>query len=320
MIQYRCFRNTDPPAVARLWNACFTERGAIGFRGTTLLEYFLFAKPDFDPAGLILACADDVPVGFALSGFGPGADGSDLDPSVGVVCLIGVQPSHRGQGIGKELLQKSEAYLQGRGAGRIYAGPMAPLNPFSFGVYGGSSSPGFLDSDRLARPFFEKHGYVLDRTCLVLQRALDTPVVVNDARFPALRQRIEILGGPYRESTWWQECVLGPVELHDYRLREKGTQRLVARANLWEMEPFSMRWNEHAIGFVALEVEPDVRRQGLAKFLVAQLLRHLQDQFFSLAEFQVPADNTPAVQLVLGLGFQQIDTGRQFRKDLAPAT
>lgn len=314
MIQYRIFRNTDPPALAKLWNICFTQRGSIGLRGTILLEYFLFAKPYFDPASLTLACAENEPVGFALSGFGPNPKGDALDRTIGVICLIGVQPTYRRQGIGTELLRRSEAYLQERGAKRIYAGPLTPLNPYTFALYGGSDSPGFLDSDTLARPFFEKHGYVLDRSCQVLQRPLDTPVVSNDGRFPALRQQIEILGGPYRETTWWQECVLGPIELHDYRLRDRKTQQLVAKANLWEMETFSMRWNEHAIGFVNVEVVPELRRQGLAKFLLTQLLRHLQDQFFSLAEMHVPTDNTPALQLARGLGFQPIDTGRQFRK------
>ncbi len=314
VIQYRIFRNTDPPALARLWNTCFTQRGAISFRGTTLLEYFLFAKPFFDPASLVLACAEGEPVGFALSGFGPNARGDGLDFSQGVICVLGVQPSYRRQGIGSELLRRSEAYLQQRGAQRTYAGPMAPLNPYTFALYGGSSSPGFLDSDTLARPFFEKHGYVLERSCQVLQRPLDAPVQSNDGRFPALRQRLEILGEPYQEATWWQECVLGPIDLLDYRLRERATQRLVARANLWEMETFSMGWNEHAVGFVDVEVVLDCRRQGLAKFLLTQLLKHLQDQFFSMAEMQVPEENTPALQLARGLGFQIVDVGRLFRK------
>ncbi len=77
-----------------------------------------------------------------------------------------------------------------------------------------------------------------------------------------------------------------------------------------------MRWNEHAIGFVDLEVDPDMRRQGLAKFLVSRLLGHLQDQFYSLAEIHIPSDNEPALRLVAGLGFQPVDTGWQFRKDV----
>ncbi len=113
--------------------------------------------------------------------------------------------------------------MQDRGARRLFAGPMAPLNPFTFGLYGGSGSPGFLDSDSQARPFVEKHGYRPERSCQVLQRRLDSPIVVSDVRFPAMRQRIEILGGPYRKASWWQECVLGPVELYDYRLRDRSS-------------------------------------------------------------------------------------------------
>jgi ribosomal protein S18 acetylase RimI-like enzyme len=314
VIHYRTFRNTDPPDLAYLWNACFTERGAITFRGTTLLEYFLFAKPYFDPAGLIVAHDDNGVVGFGLAGFGPNADESGLDRSRGLVCLIGVHPNHRRQGIGSELLRHTEAYLRKQGAQEILAGPLGRSSPFTFGIYGGSQSPGFLESDQAAQPFLLKNGYQITKTCLVLQKMLDAPVMVADGRFGALRQRMEIHAGPYRDSTWWEECLLGPVELHDYRVREKNSQRVLAQANLWEMETFSMRWNEHAVGFVNLEVDPAYRRQGLAKFLVAQLLRHLQDQFFSMAEFQVLQDNTLALALLGGLGFQQVDTGRQYRK------
>jgi ribosomal protein S18 acetylase RimI-like enzyme len=315
VIHYRTFRNTDPPLLAQLWNACFTERGAVVFRGTTLMEYFLYAKPYFDPAGLIQACAGEEMVGFVLAAFGPNADGSALNPETGMICLLGVHPGHRRQGIGTELLRRAEEYLAGHGARELYAGPLGNFSPFGFGLYGGSQSPGFLESETLSRPFFEARGYKVHKTCQVLQRPLDMPIVVSDGRFAAHRQRFEIHAGPYHDATWWQECVLGPVELHDFRMRDKNTHRVLARANLWEMETFNTRWNEHAIGFLDLEVAADSRRQGLARFLLAQLLRHLQDQFFSLVEFQVLDDNLPCQQLLRGLGFQQVDVGRHYRKE-----
>ena len=71
MIDYRTFRNTDPPALVDLWNDSFTGRGAAYLRGTVLLEYFSFAKPYFDPQGLIIASADNHVVGFVHAGFGP---------------------------------------------------------------------------------------------------------------------------------------------------------------------------------------------------------------------------------------------------------
>src|SRR4051794_15510490 len=71
VIHYRTFRNPDPPALLEVWNACCTSRGAAPFRVTTLLEYFTFAKPYFDPAGMILAVEDGKVVGFVHAGFGP---------------------------------------------------------------------------------------------------------------------------------------------------------------------------------------------------------------------------------------------------------
>ena len=74
----------------------------------------------------------------------------------------------------------------------------------------------------------------------------------------------------------------------EYRLQEKGTGRVAARATLWEMDTFNQYWGENGVGIVDLAVAPDLRRQGLAKFLLSQVLRHLHEQFFSLVEVRAP--------------------------------
>jgi ribosomal protein S18 acetylase RimI-like enzyme len=315
VIHYRSFCNTDPPGLVNVWNESFTGRGAVVLRSATLLEYFLFAKAYFDPEGLIVAADGDKLVGFALAGFGPSNDGSRLDMTAGVLGALGVIPSHRKQGIGAELAARAEDYLRRRGARTLYAGPMAPLNPFTFGLYGGSQSPGFLDSDPAAGPFFERRGYLSQEAKLVFQRPLDRPPVVIDGRFAAYRQRYEITVGPRKETTWWQECVFGPLELHDYRLTDKATGKWAARASLWEMETYSPAWNEHAVGLAELEVVTDARRKGLARFLLAQILRHVHEQFFTVAEIQAAETNVAAVNLIRGLGFTQVDRGRRFRRE-----
>ena len=48
VIQYRTFRNTDPPALADVWNGSFEDRASATIRSPLVLEYFLFAKPFFD--------------------------------------------------------------------------------------------------------------------------------------------------------------------------------------------------------------------------------------------------------------------------------
>jgi ribosomal protein S18 acetylase RimI-like enzyme len=313
ILHYRTFSNPDPPVLLDLWNASCLGRAAVTLRAAALLEYFTLAKPYFDPHGLILAEADGHPVGFAHAGFGPSADGSNIDTNVGVTCTVAVLPSHRRRGIGSELLRRCEAYLRQRGAQDLLAGASPPRNPFTFGVYGGSDSPGALDSDTTVRPFLERHGYRPCETRLVFQRSLERIQVPADGRFPAFRQRYEIIGAPYKAATWWRECVLGPVEMIEYRLFDRSTGHVDARMTVWEMETFSQQWHQHAIGVVDLEVPPDLRCQGRAKFLLSQVLRHLSEQYFSLVEMQMGETNTAGVGLLRGLGFAQVDAGRCYR-------
>jgi ribosomal protein S18 acetylase RimI-like enzyme len=315
VIHYRPFINLDPPGLVDVWNECFTARGAAALRSAMLLEYFVFSKPYFDPEGLIVAVDGPKMVGFVLAGFGSSADGAGLETASGVVSLLAVIPTYRRQGVGAALVTRAEDYLRRRGARALYAGPMAPLNPFTFGLYGGAGSPGFLDSDAAARPFFEKRGYEPQATTLVFQRPLNRPPAPADGRFAAYRQRYDIEVGPRSGTTWWQECVFGPLELHDYRLTDKTNGKWVARASLWEMETYAAAWSEHAVGVAELETIPEMRRKGLVKFLLAQILRHLHEQFFTIAEIQAEETNAAAVNLIRGLGFAQVDRGCCFRRE-----
>lgn len=316
VIQYRTFRNTDPPRLVEVWNASLANRRtvAIPTRQTVLLECFTLAKPYFDPNGLLFAVADDQIVGFVHAGFAGNSQGSALDTSVGVICSLGVVPSHRCQGIGSELLRRAEDYLRARGVREILAGPLAPANPFTFGLAGGCDSPGFLVSDPLAQPFLEHRGYTVARTCGLFQRSLRRLSLPPDPRFASLQPLFDIRGGPAARTTWWQECVLGPVEAVEYRMESKDSSTLAARAVLWDMATFGYVWGESCVGLVSLEVEPSLRQQGLAKFLLSQILLHLHQQTFDVFEVRADLDNAPALGLLSGLGFDQVETGHSFRR------
>ncbi len=315
VIEFRTFGNFDPPIVADLWNNCLTEPGAATIRTPTVLEFFTFAKPYFDPEGLLLAVSDGQPVGFAHGGFGPSADGRAVDPATGVVCALGVLPDFRRQGTGTALLARSEDYLRRRGAQQLFAGPFAPANPFTFALYGGSQSSGFLDSSPTARPFLERRGYRSCETAHVYRCPVERASAIADGRFPAMRNRYEIVLQPRRGLTWYEESVVGPIELHEFHLRDKVTGRQVVRTSVWEMETFGPRWGEHAVGILELETAPDARRKGLGKFLMSMLLRHLREQFFTLAEAHVPETNEVAKDLLQASGFARTDTGRRFKRE-----
>lgn len=315
MVQYRSFRNDDPPGLADIWNQAFTGRGTVQLRHSSPLERFAFAKPYFDPAGLIVAVDNGQRVGFVHAGFGPDDTESALSTAVGVTCALGVRPSHRRRGIGTELLRRAESYLTGRGARTLYAGPQRPFNPFYLGVYGGSDSPGFLTSDLVAGPFLESRGYQAGASCLVFHRNLTRALNVADACFAAVRRTYDVRVLPRTGIiSWWQECTLGPVEVLEFRLEDKNTHAVAARAGAWEMEGFSWRWGVPAVGLVDVLVQEDLRGQGLGKFLVTSILRYLQDQYFGLVEAQAPDHNPAAVKLLQGTGFEQVDLGRIYRK------
>ena len=69
------------------------------------------------------------------------------------------------------------------------------------------------------------------------------------------------------------------------------------------------------MGIVNLVTRDDVRRQGLAKFLMVNLLRYLQEQYFGLVEVQSIERNQPAVKLFQSLGFEQVDFGRVYKRE-----
>jgi ribosomal protein S18 acetylase RimI-like enzyme len=314
VVEYRTFRNTDPPLLVQIWNESLTGRGAARLRHSTVLERHVLSKPYFEAAGLLIAEENGVALGFSHVGFGPNQRETQLARSIGVVCLVAVRPAFRRRGIGSELLRRAEAHLRERGAQTIEFGAAKPVNPFYFGIYGGSDQPGLLDTEGAAG-FLERRGYKGWENTIVYQRVLDQPVNIADGRFAALRRKYDVRILPRIPlGTWWQECAVGLVEPVEFRLEDKTTGKAIARANAWEMEAFSSTWNQPAVGLLDISVRDDLRRQGLAKFLLAQMLRYLQDQYFGVVEVQAAESDKTAAALFASVGFEKVDVGRAYRK------
>jgi ribosomal protein S18 acetylase RimI-like enzyme len=317
-MHYRPFRNTDPPALMEVWNEGLAgTRGAFRLRSPSAFDRWLLCKPYFDPAGLIVACdpeQDNKTVGFALGGFGPTEDRSGLDTG-GVVCAVVVRPSHRRRGIGRELLRRSEGYLTARGADVVVFGSQRPYNPFLFGLYGGANSPGVLASEPTADPFLTAMGYRRAEEHVIFQRNLETPVEVADGRFVGLRRRYDIqMVRPTVSQNWWEECQWGTLEPTEFRVIDKMTGTPAGRLVNWDLEGFSASWNRPATGIFDVEIRAHVRRQGLAKFLLANVLKLLQEQFYAVAELQVWGDDPAGIGICKALGFEQVDAGYRYRK------
>ena len=65
MLDYRTFRNTDPPRLVAVWNEAFNQRGCPRLPSNTLLERYVLGKIIFEPKGLFVAESNGVVVGWA---------------------------------------------------------------------------------------------------------------------------------------------------------------------------------------------------------------------------------------------------------------
>src|SRR4029078_6467889 len=120
--EFRPFRNSDPPRLAEIWRDQPPLRGLSQPMTAGLLEQFVFSKPYFDPAGLIVATHGGVPVGFAHAGFGPNDEKTAIAGELGTTHLLMLRGEHRTPALAADLLGWAEAYLHARGAKVLYAG------------------------------------------------------------------------------------------------------------------------------------------------------------------------------------------------------
>ena len=315
MIHYRSFRNTDPPALVDIWRSHANVPGLAQPMSVPRLEQLVLAKPYFDHDGLIVALADEQPIGFAHAGFGPNEDETGLCVDPGVTCVLLVHPHPEHDEIERELLARCETYLTRRGAKVLYAGAIQPLTPFYLGLYGGSELPGILNSDAQSLSLYKAHDYEeIDRVC-VLQCDLTCSRTVFNRRQLHLRRemRVTVTYDPPTTS-WWEAVTLGDVERTRFELTRSADGILLASVNFWNMEPLASSWGIRAAGMMELDVVAEERRAGIATCLLGEAFRCLKAEGVTQVEAQTMIQNKPAQALYESFGFQQVDEGVVLRK------
>lgn len=317
MLRYRSFRNTDPPVIVDIWRSLGAEIGLLQPMSVDLLEQFVMSRLYFDPEGLWLAWEDDRPVGLAHAGFGPTEDNHRINTELGTTCLLLIRPEGPREEVAAGLLQRCEEYLVRRGAKVIHGGSIRPLNPFYYGLYGGSEMPGILASDTAACSTFESHGYrEIDRTT-----AFHCDLHKFESR--VTRQQMQIRRRMLVHATadppsrdWWEACTMGNFELTRFDLCPRSEGPSVAHALIRNMEPTSTFGGSRSVGLVELEVDPRHRRRGLITFLLTEVFHQISRQGVAKVEVQTMRDNLAATSLYRRLGFQRVDQGIVFRKEM----
>ena len=314
MIEYRQFKNTDPPQVLRLWHECQLGRGAAAGLRCDEFDELVFAQTFFDPAGLILAWQEGKAVGFVHAGFGASEDRSWLSTSEGVICAVMVHPSARRQGIGRELVRRAEQYLRDRGSQKIFAGPAEPRDPFYCGIYGGSQSAGFLQSDPAAAPFFARLGYVPCEEHVVFQRSLGAgaadPVGV---RLVHVRRTTRLTALNQEPKSWWWQTRYGRLDAMHLALVPRTGGAPLARISVVGLDRYVNTWQTRGIGLLGLYVSEASRHKGYGQALLVEVCRRVRDDMDQLAEAHASKSDAAAIAVLESAGFMPIDSGQVFR-------
>ena len=314
MIEYRCFRNDDPPHLAEVWRTADLGPLAMQPMTTAELEAGVFSKPYFDRRGPIVAVEDGRIVGFAHAGFGPSADQKGIDTSVGSTLLVIVPPHPAENEIGDQLLARCEHYLQESGSTRFLGGGNDVFRGFYLGLYGGSDLPGILDSSPKMQQVFHRAGYQQREKITVHRRPLEGFRVPVNRLHIAIRRRtvMHVIDEPERR-TWWEAATTTGVALRRYELRNK-TDDVLGSATFWDMQPLAKGWGVVAAGLLHVDIEGPRRRQGLAHYLIAEAMHDLSQEGVALIEAHTTDANVPAAKLFEKLDFSQSGQGMLFEK------
>ncbi len=322
MIEYRSFLNTDSPWIVDIWRQQPAFRGQISNINRTLLDHQVFGKPYFDSRGLIMAVLQEdnrtTPLGFVHAGFAANSELSDLHHGTGVVSVLKVVPGERQEEIADQLLDRALQYLGEAGATRVHFGSHFPFAPFYMGLYGGSQIPGLLVDDKLAVSAAQRRGFEVDDKIIVMERRLTGFRTFVDREQMSLRRRYQInaVADPM-ESSWWESCTLGMAERDRFSVYDKTNQNVCGSVQFWDMQPLASGYGVMARGMHDLNVPEELRRGGIATFLVGEALRHLMQQGVGLVEAQTRESDQPAIGVFRKLGFEEVGQGLLMSRPVA---
>jgi ribosomal protein S18 acetylase RimI-like enzyme len=272
----------------------------------------------FEAAGLIVAERDGRIAGFVHAGFGPELPVPCTRPlelchQIGTVAMLAVERGMEDTDLAPALVTAAEKYLRSRGAKVIYAGSLFPLNPFYWGVYGGSEGSGVLSDHESFQRAVSGLGYEPIGATVLLEADLQT-ADPRDPRAALIRRQVQVefIEDPL-PAHWWEELALGEFDLTQVRIRNKSDGAQLAGATLWDMQWFGREDGRSRQGLIDLAVAPEHRRKGLGRFLASEIFRHARAEAIGFVEVQTATTNEPALAFYASLGFSPVAQSTLFR-------
>ena len=243
VIRYRPFRNSDPLALVGLWNQSIPSTGAVRPLLVHELDDHAFGTVSFDRNGLIVAEREGRILGYVHAGFGPdypveSTAPFSVDYSLGTIAMLILDPGGSDPELAPGLILQAERYLRSRGAKVLYAGGQFPLNPFYWGLYGGSEGSGILAEHAEFCLALAAMGYEPFSTTVFLQYDLARKES-RDARAVLIRRQTQLeIEEDALPIHWWENQSLSEFDLTRFRLLARSGDIELARATTWDMNLF----------------------------------------------------------------------------------
>jgi ribosomal protein S18 acetylase RimI-like enzyme len=274
------------------------------------------SRPHFDAAGLIVAEHEGRIVGFVHAGFGPddpNGPPNRLGHALGTIAMLAVSADAAEPELVRGLIAAAERYLRGRGAEVLYAGGQTPVNPFYWGLYGGSEWAGILSTHEVFVRGVLAAGFAPVSTTVLLEADLTAPEA-RDPRTVLIRRQVRVeVTEDAMPRNWWEAQAIGEFQPTRYRLLTKADATELASATTWDMSWFGREDGRARLGLIDLEVRPQFRRKGYGRYLVGEILRQARSDMVSLVEVQTGATNEPALGLYASLCFEPLETATLYR-------
>ena len=249
-------------------------------------------------------------IGFAHAGFSPQESLAELDYKTGIVSQMRLDASVADGDVANTLLKMSVDYCRGKGAATIHAGCFFPHSPFYLGLYGGSRLPGVIEQDQQVLAGFKEFGFVEHDQIIILELQLSELTSIMGRQQMSVRRNylINASSDPIEQS-WWESCTLGVAGRERFTVINKRSKEVSGTVSYWDMQPLSNSYAGKARGLYNLSVNEDLRRGGIATYLVGESLKHLAKSGVTMVEAQTRSSDAASQALFEKLGFKKTSSG-----------
>jgi ribosomal protein S18 acetylase RimI-like enzyme len=111
------------------------------------------------------------------------------------------------------------------------------------------------------------------------------------------------------EQSWWESCTLGMAGRERFTVINKRSKEVSGSVSYWDMLPLSHATSGNTRGLYNLSIDENLRRTGIATYLVGESLKHLAKSNVTVVEAQTRSSDGASQALFEKLGFEKTSSG-----------